>query len=901
MTVYDVLTIGGGLAGWWVAKAALKVTHAILLAACAFALPEMFASSCMADVLLPKPVESKPGYNAWPMIQSAGGRLICTYSRGSGHSIGEGRRDAFARVSTDGGKTWGAETVVAANPDEGEVMIGKGLDSRGAALFWVRCIGKGRHHDLYRTEDGVGFERISSPKLDPMPMQITDVFAVKKGLMCLWFATSYSKDGRSSWGTLFSADDGATWTQKTVESDLPLAELPTEPSVAVLGGGRLLCIARTEVPGEKGGRQFQLTSVDDGDTWRKERTNIGDIRISTPSLVYDGKSGLVCNYYYERGKGRVKRRTAGAELIFTRPLEWPEPEVVAYGKEERPHDAGNVNVAVVGDTHFLAYYFGTRKNAAVYVVPVPSPAYADVVVYGSSPAAVTAAVKASDMGLKPVIVSPETHVGGLSVSGLGYTDSGNTAAIGGLAREFYHRIYLEYQKPETWRWQRMEDFKADGQGTRAIRHDDRTMWTFEPHVAERVFSEWLAEKGVDVRRDEFLDRENGVARSEGRITSIRTLSGRTYLGKYFVDATYEGDLMAAAGVPYRVGREDCSEFGEKWNGNQVGVLHHRHHFRDWRISAYKTPGDPSSGFCAEVDGSEPGKRGTGDRRVQAYCYRLCMTDDPRNRIPFAKPEGYDPSRYALLARVYEKGYCETFAKFDRIANHKTDTNNHGPFNADFIGASYEWPEAGYARRAELAKAHRDYQMGLYYFIANDPSVPGEVREAMSKWGLAKDEFADNGGWPYYVYVREGRRMSGEYVMTEHDCLGEARHSAQGRAYGPVGMGSYALDSHNVRRYVTPDGYVQNEGDIGVHPKRPYGIDYGAIVPRRADCRNLLVPVALSATHTAFGSIRMEPVFMILGESAATAAAIAAKDGIAVQDVPYAALRRRLLADGQVLE
>ena len=525
----------------------------------------------------------------------------------------------------------------------------------------------------------------------------------------------------------------------------------------------------------------------------------------------------------------------------------------------------------------------------------------DVVIYGSSPAAVTAAIKAKGMGLKPVIVSPEKHIGGLSVSGLGFTDSGNTAAIGGLAREFYRRIYLEYQKPETWRWQKMEDFKAGGQGTKAIRHDDKTMWTFEPHVAESVFAKWLDEKGVTVKRGEFLDREKGVAKKAERIVAIKTLSGNVYRGKYFIDATYEGDLMAAAGVPYRVGREDCSEFDEKWNGNQVGVLHHGHHFRNYNISAYKTPGDPSSGLCAEIDPGEPGVRGKGDKRVQAYCYRVCMTDNPQNRIPFAKPNGYDPARYELLGRVYAKGYGETFSKFDRIANRKTDTNNHGPFNADYLGGSYEWPEASYKRRAELAKEHRDYQMGLYYFIANDPSVPENVRKKMSQWGLAKDEFKDNGGWPYYIYVREGRRMVGEYVMTEHDCLDTPRHPSQGRSYGPIGMGSYTLDSHNVRRYVTKEGYVQNEGDIGVNPKHPYGIDYGAIVPKKADCQNLIVPVALSATHMAFGSIRMEPVFMLLGESAGTAAAFAAKDSRAVQDVPYDELAARLRSDGQVLE
>ena len=526
---------------------------------------------------------------------------------------------------------------------------------------------------------------------------------------------------------------------------------------------------------------------------------------------------------------------------------------------------------------------------------------ADLVIYGSSPAAVSAAVKAVDMGLKPVVVSPERHVGGLSVSGLGFTDSGNTSSIGGLARQFYHRIYLAYQEPSAWRWERMEDFKAGGQGTKAIVHSEKTMWTFEPHIAEQVFRDWLAERRVEVHTGEFLDREKGVAKKDGRIVSLATLSGNVYRGRYFIDATYEGDLMAAAGVPYRVGREDCAEFGEHWNGNQVGVLHHKHHFRDWKISPYKVPGDPSSGLCAEIDPDGPGVRGKGDRRVQAYCYRVCMTDDPRNRIPFAKPEGYDRARYELLARCYAKGYGETFAKFDRIANHKTDTNNHGPLNADWLGGSYTWPEASYAAREKLAQAHRDYQMGLYYFIANDPAVPADVRAAMSKWGLAKDEFTDNGGWPYYLYVREGRRMVGAYTMTEHDCLGEPRHPAQGRAYGPVGMGSYSLDSHNVRRYVTSEGYVQNEGDIEVKPKNPYGVDYGAIVPRKADCENLLVPVALSATHMAFGSIRMEPVFMLLGESAATAAAFAARDGRAVQDVDYPELAARLRADGQVID
>ena len=323
------------------------------------------------EMSVSRSVSECPGYNAWPMIQAIGEKLVCAYSRGSGHSIGEGRRDAFARVSADGGKTWGPESVVSAHPGEGEVMIGKGLDSTGAALFWVRCLGKARHHDLYRTTDGVRFEKIASPRFDPFPMQVTDIVKTGRGLLCLWFQTDYSKSGKSSWGTLTSADDGRTWTQRTVERDLALADLPTEPSVVNLGGGRLLGLARTEIAGSRGGRQFQLTSTDDGLTWRKAKTNIGDILISTPSLVYDPRGDLVCNYYYERGKGRVKRRVARASDVFVRPAAWPEPTVVAYGHEERPFDAGNVNVTVVGDVHFLAYYYGTKTDASVYVKALP--------------------------------------------------------------------------------------------------------------------------------------------------------------------------------------------------------------------------------------------------------------------------------------------------------------------------------------------------------------------------------------------------------------------------------------------------------------------------------------------------------------------------------------------------
>jgi hypothetical protein len=296
-----------------------------------------------------------------------------------------------------------------------------------------------------------------------------------------------------------------------------------------------------------------------------------------------------------------------------------------------------------------------------------------------------------------------------------------------------------------------------------------------------------------------------------------------------------------------------------------------------------------------VSAEPPGENGQGDRRVQAYCYRMCLTNVPKNRLPFQKPEGYDLREYELLARVFATGWRETFRKFDPIPNGKTDTNNHGPFSTDNIGMNYDYPEASYHRRREILREHEQYQKGLMYFLANDPKVPEEVRDEMNRWGLARDEFQDNGHWPHQIYVREARRMIGRYVMTEHDCLDRRRTPE------PVGMGSYTLDSHNVQRYVTPEGHVQNEGDVGVRTPRPYQISYGSLVPKRGECTNLLVPVCVSSSHIAFGSIRMEPVFMILGQSAAAAAALAIDDDIAVQEVEYAELRQRLLAAGQVLE
>ena len=317
-------------------------------------------------------VEASPGYNSWPMVQALGDRLVCAYSRGRRHTIHEGERGVFARTSADGGRTWTPEVPVAVDPAYGEVTIGKGLDADGAMLLWVRCYGGPKpHHDLYRTVDGVRFTRISTPALSPLPMQITDVVKVPSGLMSLWFATDYKRADRCAWGTLVSKDNGATWVQRTVARGMPVADLPTEPSAVTLGGGRLLVIARTE--SGAGRTQFQITSTDGGETWKCVRTNIGDVNSSTPSLVYDPATGLVSNYYYERGRGLLKRRVAKADAIFDRPDAWPEPEIVGHGREDRPYDAGNVNATVLGSVHCLAYYQGDRTNTVVSVLSTKAP------------------------------------------------------------------------------------------------------------------------------------------------------------------------------------------------------------------------------------------------------------------------------------------------------------------------------------------------------------------------------------------------------------------------------------------------------------------------------------------------------------------------------------------------
>lgn len=520
---------------------------------------------------------------------------------------------------------------------------------------------------------------------------------------------------------------------------------------------------------------------------------------------------------------------------------------------------------------------------------------ADVVIYGGTSAAIVAAVKVKQLGKSVIVISPDKHLGGVTSSGLGYSDVSNKDLIGGLAKDFYRRIYEYYQKPESWKWQAKHEFGNAGISSAASNDSQKFMWIFEPHVAEKVFDDWISEYGITVLKEEFLDRNKPVTKKNSNLKSFYTISGKKITGKVFIDATYEGDLMASSGVKYTYGRESNAVYGEKHNGIVKGVYQHDHNFKKLEVDPYIIKGNPKSGLLPKISSESPGKNGDGDKRIEAYCYRMCLTKVKENQIPISKPDNYNSSDYELLARVFEAGWKTPFNKFDPIPNNKTDVNNHGPFSFDNIGMNYDYPEASYERRKEIAKEHENYQKGLLYFIATDTRVPENIRNEMNKWGYAKDEFLDNGGFPHQLYIREARRMIGSFVMTETEIMNEEVIN------DAIGMGSYNLDSHNAQRYVTEKGHVENEGDIGIRPPGPYKIPMGAILPKEKECANLIVPVCVSSTHIVYGSIRMEPVFMKLAESAAQIACLAIDEDTSVQKVDYPILRKLLLDAGQILE
>ncbi|BBO31216.1 FAD-dependent oxidoreductase [Lacipirellula parvula] len=550
----------------------------------------------------------------------------------------------------------------------------------------------------------------------------------------------------------------------------------------------------------------------------------------------------------------------------------------------------------------LQYYLLAALALTLACLAEQSPAQApqeyDVVVYGGTSAAVTAAIEVARMGKSVVIVSPDHHLGGMTSNGLGWTDIGDRDTIGGLSREFYQRIYEHYLEADAWTTESRQTYinrsSLDPDNARQM------MFTFEPKVAKQVFEEMVAEANVPVAAGRLDRSSGGVTMANGRIASIRTEGGAVYSGKAFIDATYEGDLFAAAGVSYEIGREANAKFGETLNG--VQVARSTKNQLPAGIDPYIVKGDPASGLLPGVNPNAGGVDGSADNRLQTYNYRMVLTNKPENRVAIAKPANYDAANYELLFRAIEAGQTGGFFKLDAMPNNKTDSNNTGGFSTDFIGGNYDlarnvnYAEADYATREAMNAAHRDFQLGLIWSLQNSPRVPANIRNNWAMWGLPADEFTDNNNWPSQLYVREARRLVGELTIDQTHVDQE-----DGIYSDSVGMGGYNMDSHHVQRIVGPDGFVMNEGDVQVSPaKGPYPISYRAMVAKQGEADNLIVPVALSATHIAYGSIRMEPVFMTLGQSAGAAAVLLGDHAVAARDVPYALLRSRMIREEQIL-
>ena len=479
----------------------------------------------------------------------------------------------------------------------------------------------------------------------------------------------------------------------------------------------------------------------------------------------------------------------------------------------------------------------------------------DICIYGGTSAGVIAAYTAKKMGKSVILIEPGNHLGGLTSGGLGHTDIGNKYAVNGISLDFYRRVGKHYGKLE--------------------------QWTFEPHVAKQIFEEYLRSADIKVLYEHRLVSVNKVAGAIKEITLENSISpakatNRVIQAKIYIDCTYEGDLMAKSGVSFTLGRESNSTYNETYNGVQ---LRDKHQFPDG-IDPYKTPGKKESGLLWGVSNGILEPNGTGDKKVQTYNIRVCLTNNPGNRVPITKPENYNPERYELLLRLLEKNPVNTIRGFMTLSpmpNDKTDINNSGAFSTDMIGMNWHYPEAGYDERREIQKAHDDYTKGFFYFVGHDPRMPADLSKQMLQWGYPRDEYTDNNNWTPQMYVREARRMIGEYVMTQANCEGKEKVT------DGIALAAYTMDSHNCQRIVV-NGMVKNEGDVQIGGFDPYPISYKSITPKINECKNLLVPVCLSATHIAYGSIRMEPVFMVLAQSSAVAASLAIDNKKSVQEV-----------------
>ncbi len=519
----------------------------------------------------------------------------------------------------------------------------------------------------------------------------------------------------------------------------------------------------------------------------------------------------------------------------------------------------------------------------------------DVVIYGGTAGGVVSAITAAQEGAASIVLEPTQHIGGMVTGGLGTTDIGIEQSIGGMSRRFYERVYAHYQQPAVWKHETREAFVERSRGM--VNDQDRVWWQVEPSVASRVLNQLAAEAKVTILTGQRL---KSVRKSGVRIGSITTVSGDVFHGRVFIDATYEGDLLAMAGVPYRVGREGRHEYGEELAGVVPEAWSTR---KQWDVDIPAR--GPDNKLLFGVQDIPRGADGAGDRKIQAYNYRICLTDAPENRLSIARPDRYDASRYDLLALyIARKGDTVNLTGPQRgsllnigpLPNRKTDINDGGPFSTDYIGANWDYPEGDFATRQRILQDHVDYTKGLLYFLGHDERVPARIQQQMLRWGYPKDEYTGTGHWTPQLYIREARRMVGDYVVTQQD-IQQRREKLDS-----VGMGSYNADSHMVQRIVNPDGFVRNEGNPNDRAMghKPYEIPYRCLTPKRGDCDNLFATFCVSASHMGFASVRMEPVFMILSESAGVAAATAVKKNIAVQHVPVAPLQQRLVARGQRL-
>ncbi|WP_425613382.1 FAD-dependent oxidoreductase [Anatilimnocola sp. NA78] len=831
--------------------------------------------------------------------------------------------------SEDGGRTWSELLTV---PESWRTVsncpsLHRLTDPQGVSRLFVFA-GQGPDgamHSSHSTDEGRTWTPVKSLGLKCV-MPFCTIVPIDGGKQLLGLTNirrpGETKDKRSNIiAQSVSTDGGLTWSKWRIILDLGDLK-PCEPAlVRSPNGKQLLCLLRENV-------KRQALFIDEGRTWSKEQTLPSGLWGDRHMAAYAPDGRLVVTFrdtgprsptksHFVAWVGKFDDIQAGRDGQYR----------IKLLHSHAGNDCGYPGLEVLPDGEFVAttyvkYRPGPAKHSVVATrfklretdtLAKNAPAAAtktveaDIVIYGGTSGGVVAAVQASRMGKKAVIVEPGKHLGGMTSGGLSAVDIGDPRTVGGIAREYFTRLVASYGKKLEWD----KAFTAAGGGPAT-----GGAYSIEPHVAEDVFNQLVREAGVPVYRSARLA---AVKKDGARLIELTTDEGLTVRGKMFIDATYEGDLMAKAGVTYTVRREGNKKYNETYNGIYYDEKYRprTNHLkpgphgrvpggqgvwdRDFPLDPYVVPGKPDSGLLPLIEAGDPGVVGDPAPGVQAYCFRLCLTKSA-DRLPIEPPSDYDPKRYEIVARFIAA--CEAigddvdlrwFSKHDALPNNKWDFNT-ATFGGNLPGVSWAWPEASYSQREKIAQAHEDYHRGLLHFLATDSRVPAKVRGEMNQFGLPRDEFRDNGGWPHQLYIREARRMVSDLVITEHHTFGRET------AANSVSLGSYGTDTHEIRRIVK-DGVVTREGKTagGRDSAPPYPIGYAAIVPRKGECDNLLVTFALSASHTAFSSIRMEPVLMVTSQSAATAASLAIDESVPVQQLDYAKLRKRLDADKQIVE